>query len=90
MNDFTHEFDEKGYPIPEGISLLDPQVCEAILCNYSKLKQDSWENFEGDVWYLLIAFDDLSEKALRPFPLYERLVEYKIDGMQNKDIQDAI
>jgi hypothetical protein len=39
----THRFDEDGYPIPEGISLLDPAVCSAILCNYCRLKQDSYD-----------------------------------------------
>lgn len=90
LEDTTHAFDEKGYPIPEGISLLDPKVCEAILCNYSKLKQDSWDNFEGDTWYLMIAFDELAAKALRPHPVYERLVECKIDGLQNREIQDIL
>lgn len=32
-------FDEDGYPIPEGVSLLDPNICSIILCNYSKLKE---------------------------------------------------
>ena len=90
LNDNTHEFDDKGYPIPEGVSLLNPKVCEAILCNYSKLKQSSWDQFEGDVWYLLLAFDELCEIALKPFPLYERLVECKIDGMSNIEIQETL
>lgn len=90
LEDKTHRFDEKGYPIPEGISLLDPAVCSAILCNYSRLKQDSWDQFEGDTWYLMHDFDVISDKALRDYPLYERIVEYKIDGMQNIDIQTAI
>ena len=38
LEDKTHLFDEDGYPIPEGVSLLDPAVCSAILCNYSRLK----------------------------------------------------
>ena len=90
LDDKTHLFDEDGYPIPEGISLLDPAVCSAILCNYSRLKQDSWDQFEGDTWYLMHDFDVISDKALKDYPLYERIVEYKIDGMQNIDIQMAI
>ena len=90
LEDKTHLFDEDGYPIPEGISLLDPAVCSAILCNYSRLKQDSWDQFEGDTWYLMHDFDVISSKALKDYPLYERIVEYKIDGMQNIDIQAAI
>ena len=86
LDDKTEEFDEEGFPIPKGISLMDPVVCSAILCNYSRLKQDSWDRFEDDTWYLMYDFDNLCEKALKNFPLYERIVEYKIDGLQNTDI----
>ena len=90
LDDTTHEFDKDGYPIPEGVSLLNPTVCSAILCNYSKLKQDSWDQFGGDTWYLMEAFDQVSDKALKDYPLYERIVDLKIDGLQNIDIQAAI
>ena len=90
LDDKTHTFDEEGYPIPEGVSLMDPEVCSAILCNYSKLKQDSWDQFEGDLYYLMIAFDELSEIALKDYPLYERIVDYKIDGLQNTQIQELL
>ena len=53
LEDKTCRLDENGYPIPEGISLLDPKVCEAILQNYSKLKEDSWDHFDSDTWYLM-------------------------------------
>lgn len=73
-----------------GISLLDPHVCEAILCNYSRLREDSWGNFESDTWYLMEDFEKLCQKALRDYPLYDRLVEYKIDGVQNIEIQEKL
>ena len=88
--DKTNSFNEDGYPIPDGFSLMDPKVCEAVLCNYSKLKQDSWDNFEGDTWYMIYDFENLCDIALKPYPLYMRLLEYKIDGMQNIDIQEAL
>lgn len=53
-----------------GISLLDPAVCSAILCNYSRLKQDSYGFFENDMWYLIYDFEQIAEKALKNFPLY--------------------
>ena len=90
LDDLTHEFDEEGYPIPQGVSLLDPTVCSAILCNYSRLKQDSYDRFEEDTWYLIYDFERICDKALEEYPLYMRIVEYKIDGMQNIDIQTAI
>ena len=90
LKDKTCLFDKDGYPIPEGISLLDPKVCEAILCNYSRLKQDSYDRFEGDTWYLIYDFEQICDKALKDYPLYMRLVECKIDGMQNIDIQETL
>jgi hypothetical protein len=38
LEDKTHAFDENQCPIPEGVSLMNPAVCSAILCNYSRLK----------------------------------------------------
>lgn len=87
LEDKTCLFDDDGYPIPEGISLMDSKVCEAILCNYSRLKQESYDRFDSDTWYLVYDFELLCEKALEKYPLYMRLVECKIDGMQNIDIQ---
>ena len=86
----TVTFDEEGYPIPEGVSLLDPKVVSAILCNYSKLKEDSDSEFDGDLWYLMQDFDDICEIALKDYPLYERIVELKIDKVQNLEIQETI
>ena len=80
----------EGLPVPHGITLLDPQVCSAILCNYSRLKQDSWGNFESDTWYLIYDFENICDKALEKYPLYMKIVECKIDGMQNIDIQETI
>ena len=39
---------EDGYPVPHGVSLLNPKICSTILCNYSKLRQNSWGNFFGE------------------------------------------
>jgi len=66
---------------------LDPKVVSAVLCNYSKLKEDSYGHLEGDTWWFMESFDAVCEKALHKYPLYERIVQYKIDGLQNVDIQ---
>ena len=83
-------FDDEGYCVSKGVVLTDPAVCSAILCNYSKLKQDSWGNYESDTWYMIYDFENICDKALENYPLYMRIVEYKIDGMQNIDIQTAL
>lgn len=88
--DDSVSFDKDGYCVPEGISLIDPAVCSAILCNYSKLKEDSWGQYEGDTWYLIYDFEQVCDKALEKYPLYQRIVECKIDGLQNVQIQQIL
>jgi hypothetical protein len=60
---------------------MDSKVVSAILCNYSKLKEDSYDNFEADTWYLIQDFENICDKALINEPLYMRIVECKIDKM---------
>ena len=86
LEDNTCSFDEEGYPIPEGISLMNPNVCSAILCNYSKLKQGAEGRFNADTWYLLYDFENTCDRALKDYPLYMRIVEYKIDNLSNLEI----
>ena len=90
LPDETSSFDEEGYPIPKRVSLLNPVVCSAILCNYSRLKEDSFDRFEGDLYYLMLAFDEIADKALKEYPLYEKIVECKVDGLQNTQIQEIL
>ena len=91
LPDETSSFDdEEGYPIPKGVSLLNPVVCSAILCNYSRLKEDSFDRFEGDLYYLMLAFDEIADRALKEYPLYEKIVECKVDGLQNTQIQEIL
>ena len=87
-DDFS--FDDEGYVIPEGVSLCNPKIVEAVLCNYSLCKQECWGEFDKDLWYLMDEFDKVADAALKDYPLYERIVEYKIDGLQNIDIQEKI
>ena len=87
-SDFS--FDDEGYVIPEGVSLCDPKVVSVILCNYSLMKQESWGEFEKDLWYLMQEFDEVADAALKDYPLYDRICEYKVDGLQNIDIQEKI
>lgn len=74
----------------QGVSLMDPNICSAILCNYSKLKEDSYDKFNSDTYYLIKDFENITDKALEPHPLYMRLLQYKIDGKQNIEIQNLL
>jgi hypothetical protein len=73
-----------------GASLLNYKVCSAVLCNYSKLKAAGEGEFMSDTWYFMLDFDAVSGKALAPYPYYERLVELKVDGKQNLEIQEIL
>ena len=82
--------DKNGNCAPQGVSCLNPEVCSATLCNYNKLKQTAWGNFESDLWYFMYDFDNLCEKALADYPMYQKIVEYKVEGLQNEQIQKLL
>lgn len=84
--------DENGEPISNSIvSFFNPDHICYLLCNYSKLKEDSWSFFDGDWWYLMEDFDKLTQRALKEdYPILYDIMIYKIDGMQNKSIAEAL
>lgn len=73
-----------------GVTLLDPNVCKAILNNYSKLKEESYQSFDKDLYYLMLDFDNISSKALQNEPIYKLIVEMRIDGHSNVEIAHVI
>ena len=83
---------EKGEVKSNGLlTLFDPIHISALLCNYSKLKEDTWGNFYGDSYFLMEDLDMLIETTLKEkYPLYYDLLIYKIDGRQNIEIQNLL
>lgn len=84
--------DEEGNPVSDSVvSLLNPKHVSALLCNYSKLKEESYSNFAGDAKWMMMDLDNLVDAALEEkYPLYYDLVILKIDGCQNLEIQKAL
>lgn len=82
--------EESGYVIPNGVSLMNPKVVSAVLCNYSALKEQCWGQFDDDLWFFIKDFDQVADKALKDYPVYERLVALKVDGKQNQEIQEIL
>ena len=88
-------FDEKisinedgSLKIEGNFSLLNPQHVSIILCNYSKIKEDSWDKFTSDSYYIIHDLENLVEKTLKEnYPIYYDLLIYKIDGKTNEEIQ---
>lgn len=81
------EIDSNGEIDIDGVSLCSPKVCSAVLCNYSRLKQEGWDDLEGDLYYFMLAFDKYCGLALKDDPILEQIVVDKIDGYQNSEIQ---
>ena len=73
------------------ISFFNPKHISALLCNYSRLKEDCYGRFYTDGYYLMEDLDTLIEKTLKEkYPLYYDLMIYKIDGKQNIEIQKLL
>ena len=83
---------EKGEVSSDGIiNLFDPKHISVLLCNYSKIKEDVWDRFSSDSYYLMQDLDTVTDRALKDkYPLYYDLVIYKIDGKQNIEIQQLL
>ena len=81
--------DEEGEIHSDGLlTLFNPAHVSVLLCHYGRLKEDSWGNFFGDAYFLMEDLDNLIEKTLKEdYPLYYDLLIYKIDGLQNIEIQ---
>ena len=74
----------------EGFSFSDPLVIEALLCNYSRLREDSWDRMNSDLWAIMMSFDKLLEDSLADNEYYETIVKLKIDGKTNAEIQEEL
>ena len=84
--------DENGEVHSTGkVNLFDQFHISILLCNYSRLKQDSWDNFNSDIRWLMMDLDNLIEHTFKDkYPLYYDLIIYKIDGLQNIQIQEKL
>ena len=72
-------------------SLLNPDHVSAVLCNYSRIKQDCWGQFSSDAYYMIQDLENLVDETLeKDFPLYYDLLIYKIDGKTNEEIQSLL
>ena len=74
-----------------GFSFLNPDHVSAALCSYSKIKEEVWDKFTCDAYYMILDLENLIDTVLKDdYPLYYDLVVYKIDGKTNDEIQELI
>lgn len=73
------------------ITFFNPKHISALLCNYSRLKEDVWSKFYSDSYFMMEDLDVLIEGTLKEkYPLYYDLVIFKIDGKSNAEIQTLL
>ena len=86
------KIDQDGNITNEGlISLFNPIHISILLSNYSKLKEDSWDKFNSDIYYLMIVLQDAIDIVLKEeYPMLYDILIYKIDGKSNLDIQQLL
>lgn len=80
--------DEEGFPHSTGlINLFQPAHISFLLCYYSILKQECIDDFDSDMYYLLLDLEDLVEETLKDEPILYDLLIWKVDGITNEQIQ---
>ena len=86
------KIDQDGNVVNEGlISLFNPVHVSILLSNYSKIKEDSWDRFNSDIYYLMIVLQDAIDIVLKEeYPMLYDILIYKIDGKSNLDIQQLL
>lgn len=73
------------------ISFFDADQVSELLCNYSKLKEDTWESLNNDMRWMLVDLENLVDKTFKEnYPFYYDLIIYKIDGKSNATIQQLL
>lgn len=73
------------------VNFYDIKHVSMLLCNYSRLKEDSWERNNSDIKWMLYDFENLIDRTFeKEHPLLYKIIIYKIDGKQNSDIQELI
>lgn len=90
FNDETY-LDENGEFHISGFSFCNPDIISLLLCNYSKMKEDTYAHFTCDGYYMMMDFENLVDEALKDdYPVYYDIMIFKIDGKTNEEIQQLI
>lgn len=73
------------------VNMYDYKMVSAILCNYSRLKEDAWDALNSDLKWFMEDFDKVVDNALRErHPYLLTIVIAKIDGKSNEEIREII
>lgn len=84
--------EENGKVVSTGIlNLYTPSHISLLLANYSRIKEESWDNFDNDSHWIIEDLENLIDITFKDkYPLYYDLIIYKIDGKSNAEIQTKL
>lgn len=89
--DVTYDADKNSAESSAIINLFNPSHISLLLCNYSNIKEESWDKFDSDIRWLMMDLDDLIEETLKEnYPIWYKILIYKIDKKTNTEIQSLI
>lgn len=92
-------YSDTGYELPDGtwhevskntIDLWNPRHVSQILANYSAIVQETAEDLESDLKWMIYDLDNMIEKALADEPVLKQILISKIDKLSNEEIQKIL
>ena len=84
-------FDKNGDPTSDAVvTFFKAEHISAILCNYEALSVGLKHKYNSDFHYLMRDFKKLMKDTLKDYPVYETIVQAKINGMTNAEIQKLL
>lgn len=84
--------DEENIPRSNSkLSLLVSTHVSFLLCYYSALKEECFDDLQNDLHFLLLDLEQLTEDALlENYPMLYDIVIWKIDGLTNEEIRNVV
>lgn len=87
----TRWIDENGEPQSDSlVSLFNPDHISALFSYYDALKISTNKKLNNDFYYLVDEFEHLLARTLTTYPLYYDLVQAKMAGKTNLEVQALI
>lgn len=72
------------------LDLWNPKHISALLVNYSSIKQDTEDDMDSDLKWMLVDLERIIDKALADEPVLMEILIAKIDKLPNVDIQKLL
>lgn len=92
--DLTEHIKLNKEMLPESdciINLFNEEHISELLCNYSRIKEDTWESLNNDMRWMILDLENLVDNTFKDkYPYYYDLIIYKIDGKSNAEIQELL